>query len=200
MRRLFIVGAKLLGLFGIWSAIFVILQIISFGQMLQFGSMHYGENWIFVVSIILYVLGSIGCFILSIWFSTILLLRTEWLADKVGLDKDNELSGWLEEKKLLNLGILLLGFYVLISAVPGFVKSSLTLLGTFLLTNPPGLRDVPTRLIHYAIPVFINFLELAIGVLLILMPVRIIGWVEKLQKKLESKLVKTEELNEKGDD
>ena len=190
MRRLFIVGAKLLGLLCLWWAIFTTIQIISFGGMFFLGEKH-DTNWVLAVSATLYGVGLLAYFVLAIWFAMILLLRTEWLAEKVGLEKDSELTGWPEEKKLLNLGVVLLGFYVLVYAIPDFVKSSLTLFSEFLLRWPPEYRDVGSFLMHYGIPVFKDVIGVAIGFLLILMPNRIIGWAEKLQKKLECKLTKS---------
>lgn len=147
MRQLFIVGAKLLGLLCLWWAISAATQIISYGGVIFSPS----SNW---ASAVLFGLGLIAYFILAIWFAAILLIRTEWLADKVGVDKDSELGVWPGEKKLLNLGVMLLGFYVLVYAVPSFVQSSLTLFGMFLLTRPPGYRDATSFLVHYVIPVF----------------------------------------------
>ena len=43
------------------------------------------------------------------WVGQVLLLRREWLADKVGVDKDDEMPEWPEGKKLLNLGVMLFG-------------------------------------------------------------------------------------------
>jgi hypothetical protein len=189
MRRLFIVGAKLLGLICIWWAIVISTQIMSVGGLLSFTHMRqltYSD----VISVILFLVGLLAFIALTIWFLTILLLRTEWLADKVGLDKDDELAGWPEEKKLLRLGLLLLGFYVLAYAIPDTVKSSLTLLGEYFIMRPSRFRGASSFLLHYVIPILVNLVGVSIGFLLVLMPTRIIGWVENKQKKYEYKLSK----------
>ncbi len=198
MRRLFIVGTKLLGLLCLWWAIFLTLQIISFSSVMFLGgqtSDSYG-----VIGVLLHVIGLLAYFVLAIWFANVLLFRTCWIAEKVGLDKDSELPGWPEEHKLLSLGIVLLGFYVLAHAIPEFVKSSLTLLGDFWLKQSPGYRGTATFFLHYVIPVLRDVLELAVGFFLILMPSRIIQWVEKAQKTLERKLTRTEGCVEEDED
>ncbi len=182
MRRLFIVGAKILGLQYLWWAIFTTLQAVSYGGMFSFRDV-YGTGRI--LPMIFYGLALLGYFILAVWFASVLLLRTEWLADKVGLKKDSELAGWPEEKKLLNLGIMLLGFYVLAYAIPEFVKSSLTLFGRLAYMEQLGNGSGSNLLVYHVIPFISDILAVAIGVLMVLISARIIVWLEKLQKKLD---------------
>jgi hypothetical protein len=187
MRRLFIVGAKILGLLCLWWAIFITLQTISFGSTF-FGGWNRDSYW--AIAALLYGGGLLAYFVLAVCFALVLLFRTEWIADKVRLDKDTELPGWPDERKLLSLGIVLLGFYVLAHAIPGVAKSSLSLLGVFWRMWTPGYRDIPTFFLQYVIPVFRDVLEVAVGLLLILMPSRIIHWLEKAQNALQRKLTK----------
>ncbi len=196
MRRLFIVGAKLLGLLCLWWAIFMILQTISFSSMF-FGGWPRDSYW--VIGALLYGAGLLAYFVLAVCFAFILLFRTEWIADKVGLDRHTELPGWPHERKLLSLGIVLLGFYVLAHAIPGVAKSSLSLLAEFLRVWAPGYRDIATFFLHYVIPVLRDVLEVAVGLLLILMPARIIRWLEKAQNALQRKLIKPQPSVEKAE-
>ena len=74
------------------------------------------------------------------WVGQVLLLRREWLADKVGVDKDDEMPEWPEGKKLRIWELCFWGIYVLAHGIPGFGKSLLSLLGRFLWKGPPGYR------------------------------------------------------------
>lgn len=198
MKRLFIVGVKLLGLLCLWWAIFTTLQIISYGGMIL-GLDRPGTRW--VLAAILYGTGLLAYVVFSIWFAVVLLFRTEWVAEKVGLGEDTQLPGWPEEKKLLILGVVLLGLYVLADAIPGFAKSLLSLFGTFFLGQPPGYRNETTLLLmRYVIPLLKDILQVAVGGLLILMPVRIIGWLERWQEALDRKLTASKETAENGTD
>jgi hypothetical protein len=62
--------------------------------------------------------------------------------------------------------------------------------------HPPGYRDAAGFFIRYVIPVLGDLIEVGVGVLLILMPTRTMGWVERLQESLERKLSEAE----RGDD
>lgn len=197
MRRLFIVGAKLLGLQCLWWAIFTTLQIMSYSNTLFVFERPYDSYR--VIRVLLYGVGLLAYFVLAIYFASILLLRTYWLAEKVGFDKDSELPGWPEEHKLLSLGIVLLGFYVLVTAIPGFAKSSLTLLGNFLDNKSPGYKTTATFFLLWVIPVLRDVLSVTVGFFLILMPSRIIQWLQKAQKSLDHKLTRPEENVEKDE-
>ncbi len=187
MRRLFIVGAKLLGLLCLWWAIYITLQIISYQMIFLPG--HLRDSF-WLIGVLLNVAGLLVYFVLAVLFALVLLFRTEWIADKVRLVKDTELPGSSDGHNLLRLGIVLLGFYVLTHAIPGVAKSSLTLLGEFWLKRQPGYRDIASFFLQYVIPVLSRVLEVAVGLLLILMPARIIHWLEKAQNALQRKLTK----------
>jgi hypothetical protein len=171
MRRLFIVGAKLLGLVCLWWGIFATLQILSYSAMF-FGNQAYQSP---LIATLLNILGLIIYFVLAVCFAWILLFRTNWVADKVGLDKDDVLPSWPQEHKLLYLGIVLLGLYVLTHAIPGFAKSLFTLAGNFRNQRNSAF---------FIVPLFTNIIETILGVLLIIMPGRIIELIDKVQKKL----------------
>ena len=198
MRRLFIVGAKLLGLLCLWWAISTTIQLISFGSVVVM--VKRADVLDRVAIVLVYGVGLLAYFVLAVWFALVLLFRTEWIADKVRLEKDSDLPGWPEQNKLLSLGVVLLGFYVLAHAIPEAVKSSLTLLGDLWLKTQPEYRDWTTIFLQYVIPVLRDVLGVAVGCLLILMPTRIIQWAKKAQKTLDHKLTKQEGHLEKGED
>lgn len=187
MRRLFIVGAKIIGLICLFWAITTTLQIISYIGM-SFGGTP--DNSLWYISILFYAMGATAYVILSLWFSIVLLFRTEWLATKIKLEKDSDLPHRPELNTLLNLGIILVGLYILASAIPGLGKSASTFIG--MLFRISGVNvSLPYIIFLYLIPFLMDVFKVAIGLIFVLMPARLISFTEKWQNKINHKLKQT---------
>lgn len=167
MRQLFIVGAKLLGLICFLWALMMIVQMLAYSSMSR-------ENNL--ISTLLYGLGSLIYFVIIAWFGFILMKRTNWVADKAGLDKDDAFPSWPQERKLLYVGIVILGLYVLTQGIPGLAKGLIT---NIYYTDFYGQRNN-----FYFVSISTDVVRIAVGVILVIMADKIIELIDKVQKKL----------------
>ncbi len=147
MRRLFLVLAKLMGLFQLYQTIYSGYILISFLAE------HLKEN-LDLASTLCMV-----CYIvLLLPITWILLFRTEWLADRLGIQDDGEIGG-PEKFPVLLVGVKLIGVYITAYAIPSLVTELPSTLAV--LKNP----NEGTLLWHAIIPAV---LQVVIGLFLAL--------------------------------
>lgn len=117
MRKLFIALAKLIGLLQLYWASITFLQLASaFTTMLGYSGHSYPGSYLGVYAgMILYPAVSLG----MVW---LLLMRTEWLADRLNLKADDD-SGGIREGDLFRAGVKLIGVYVMVHALPLLVRN-----------------------------------------------------------------------------
>jgi hypothetical protein len=111
MRRLFLVLAKLLGLLLLYSGLMMVIQISGYfatsgasGPVQRFGNIYF-------------LVESFFFFVVSLGIAWLLLARTDWLANKLGIGNGPEIIG-LEPKPLLLVGVTLIGVYATAHAIP----------------------------------------------------------------------------------
>ncbi len=115
MRNLFIACAKLLGLLSLFWAILVIPQIsIYIGILATKEQAKYATSWLF--------LGLLMYFLLSMLFGLALLFKTEKIADMLKISKSIE-EPRLNTDDLLRIGLVLVGAFLLVSAIPKAVQT-----------------------------------------------------------------------------
>ena len=118
MRRIFIVLAKLIGLLQIyWGLTYVATITLLFGQISRMDASEAGQFFIQLVGILVYGFLAFG-------MAWLLLARTEWLADRLGIQAD-EHPIVLSEDIALQAGMKLVGVYFFVRAVPAVVRSIL---------------------------------------------------------------------------
>lgn len=188
MRRLFIVGAKIVGLVCLFWAITTALQFISY---IVFSIRGLLDDSFFYVSTLIFIISVTAYLILSIWFSIVLLFRTEWLANKLKLEKDSDLPNWPELNTLLNLGIILAGLFILATAIPSLVRSTLTMLN--MLFRIREVDNIFRNIVFpYLVMVIADIFKILIGLIFVLMPGRLVSFTERCQKKFDYKPAQAE--------
>ncbi|MDO9513270.1 MAG: hypothetical protein Q7J59_01495 [Elusimicrobiota bacterium] len=115
MRKLFIVVAKFMGFWMFYSAFWGFTHVGLYLDMLV--SLSDNTNSI-LWSLAGMVLSMASSFILG-W---LLLIKTEWLADKLKISEGNDLPV-LNADSVLKTGIKLIGIHVAVFAIPKFVSS-----------------------------------------------------------------------------
>jgi hypothetical protein len=152
MRNLFIVLAKVVGL----------LQIATVINYLQFqiGYINYivgSEDWLYSLrSQLVNMVGYSMCMGLVLGFAWVLLFRTNWIANRLGIPEGEELSG-PKQDSFLPIGIKLLGVYILVDAVPGFV---------WVMIEPRAFNPDESAA-HFWIRIVPSVLKLAFGLILV---------------------------------
>ncbi|MEJ2183661.1 MAG: hypothetical protein P8Y66_09065 [Nitrospirota bacterium] len=139
MRDTFIVGAKLLGVYLVYWLLFNLLSLLAVVVMAIW------ESRLAVLTIfsILAYLFSIAVLII---FSYILLFKTEWLSNIVGLRDDRSHALEFSMDAVLRAGIILIGVYIFSTRIGGLVKVLYNLLavenvgGDIAASQPAGLR------------------------------------------------------------
>ena len=115
MRNLFLVGAKLLGMLGLYWTILIIPQIgFLLGANAQMNEDNFSGAWMFS-GLLLY-------FLLSLAFGLILIFRTEKVADLLRIKKAEVQEIKPKTDDMLRIGIILVGIFLLASAIPEFAK------------------------------------------------------------------------------
>ena len=115
MRNIFLAGAKLLGILGLYWAILIIPQIGFFlGIQTPMSEDNYSGAWIFS-AILLY-------FLLAFSFGLILIFRTEKIADLLKINEPEEQEFKPKADDMFRIGIILVGIFLLASAIPEFAK------------------------------------------------------------------------------
>lgn len=167
MRNLFLVLAKLTGILQAYWALTSVVQIgVLVGTLLSWNQAIGGTGRV------LLALANAGVYLaLALGGAWLLLMRTEWLADKLGIPAQDEPLG-LQEKALLRAGVKLIGIYVLIHAIPAFVR---TMFGYDTLTHgAPG--------VHFWRNVLPVALEVVLGALLVLRSVWVLYLIERTER------------------
>jgi len=115
MRNLFLVGGKLVGILGLYWAILIIPQIGFFlGTQSQMSETSYSTERIFS-AILLY-------FLLAFVFGLTLIFRTEKIADLLKIKESEVQEIMPKTDDMLRIGIILVGIFLLASAIPEFAK------------------------------------------------------------------------------
>jgi hypothetical protein len=117
MRRIFIVVAKLFGLFQVFWAITYLCSMLPFiGHVEALGTSRTGQIIIQLLSLAVFL-------VLTLIMVRILLLRTEWLADKLRIPPDDSPIN-LSNDKFFRTGIQLIGIYILVTSIPNLVQKT----------------------------------------------------------------------------
>lgn len=114
MRGLFIVGAKLLGIYLLYWAIMSILVSISFLLHASSGGTPFSSE-LFEKTIVLMN------FSIVLIFVFVLLFKTEWLADKIKLPGDSLGHTAVVTSANLRLGIVFIGIYIFVTHIGGLI-------------------------------------------------------------------------------
>jgi hypothetical protein len=117
VRRLFIVLAKLLGLMQIFWSIAYVCSLIFFLQQVATLHLQGADDGSELLQSAVVALGAA----LSFGIAWLLLSRTDWLADRLGIEPETGPTE-IKEEVLLSTGVRLIGIYVAIQAIPGLVR------------------------------------------------------------------------------
>ncbi len=111
MRRVFVVVAKVVGVVQLyhWVSYFASIWLIF-----SFASDSYGAGR---VNRFLQVAGVLGYVLLTLGVIWLLLLKTEWLADKLGIKEDDSLPE-ISTDVILRVGFQLVGLYMFLVSLP----------------------------------------------------------------------------------
>lgn len=117
MRRLFVVLAKVIGLLQIYWGLTYLSSVGFFvGQMARLES---SEFWSLLIQA-----GSLAGFaLLTFGVAWLLLVRTEWVADWVRIERDEALPA-VTADVVLRAGTKLAGIYILANSVPGLLRAA----------------------------------------------------------------------------
>ena len=172
MRNLFIVGAKLLGIY--WF-IMALLSLISMIQFIQH------SLWLVMIA---FILSAIVQFI----FSYLLLFKTHNIACLLKLEEKEIALRNLSSKSFLQIGITLIGLYIFTTNISNFLKSFFFYTHPDYLTktfniNIPGVMNQYIRLLY----LIINFMPIVISLILIFKSQAIAKLISKYEDtKIES--------------
>ena len=120
MKPLFLVLAKLTGLLHLYWTVALGLQMaMMFSAIGGLGSPGTGAIAIAGLAVALYS-------ILAIWIAWILLVRTDWLAGKLGIQDSADMA-FPAPAALLLVGVQLIGIYAAVQAVPALVRALLAI-------------------------------------------------------------------------
>ncbi|PIV17840.1 MAG: hypothetical protein COZ15_05775 [Elusimicrobia bacterium CG_4_10_14_3_um_filter_49_12_50_7] len=111
MRKLFIVIARLIGLQQLCAVI--LLVPLTFSQVLIAG--HFSDAMKDSLHLVVVLLGSP---VLSLVMCWLLIIKTEWLADKFNINENDNLP-FFDNDGVLKIGSKLMGIYIAILAIPG---------------------------------------------------------------------------------
>jgi len=166
MRNIFLAGAKLLGILGLYWAILIIPQIGFFlGIQNPINEEYYSISWIFS-GIFLY-------FLLSLVFGLILIFRTEKIANMLKIKEGEEQEFKPNADNMLRIGIILVGIFLLASAIPKLAK---TIFG--MARSLSGLTSI------YSSELISSILQICLGVWLSLSSSKVIHFITKRESKL----------------
>ena len=116
MKPLFLVLAKLTGLLHLYWTVALLLQMaMMFSTIGAMGSMETGAKVVALFAALLYS-------VLAGWIAWILLVRTDWLAGKLGIH-DAVAIEFPAPATLLLVGVQLIGIYVAVDAIPDLVRA-----------------------------------------------------------------------------
>jgi hypothetical protein len=128
MRPLFLVLAKLTGLLHLyWTLGGIVQMFVLFGTM---GSIGPGKS----ASALIPSLGFAAYVALALGLTWILLAKTDWLADKLGIPADAPMER-PTHAVLLRVGIQLIGAFAIVQALPALARALVSLQQTGGLTS-----------------------------------------------------------------
>jgi len=111
MRRVFIVLAKLVGIILLYRwLIYFSSGLMYFSNISNFGSNQQSN-------IFLQIIGIVGSVLIGLGVGWVLVIKTCWLADKLGV-KDDDLLPDLSMDVFLRAGFKLIGMYIFLVAMP----------------------------------------------------------------------------------
>lgn len=169
MRRLFLVSAKLLGVWQAYNLLFNIVQACNMMlQMLTGGTIEpftAGQ-----------VVGFYIFFLLSAAFAWLLLFRTDQLADLLRFYPDEPIPP-LTQDLLLSTGAKLMGLYLAVYAIPSLITAFVDLLA-----QQAKQGAAPLAPISFLIGVLQPIVELGIGVALIAKTRQILSLITRYDK------------------
>jgi hypothetical protein len=163
MRKLFLALAKLVGLLQLYSGVVTLVQV---GGYIVTSGASVSVNAAFLVEMVAF-------FAVAMAVAWVLLARTDWLADKLGIPDEPEITG-LEREPLLFVGVTLIGLYVVIHAIPA-------LAGEVVELGPKGVYQIEGRLWS---KIASSLVQLGLGLLLMLRPTKVIEMIT--QRKAET--------------
>jgi hypothetical protein len=120
MKRLFLIFAKLLGLFQLYTALMSATQLVVMLTLMT------RSEPAPLVGLLLGAVGLLLFLAVSLAIARILIVQTEWLAEKVGIRDDAPVAG-LEHGQILAVGICLIGIFVTVESLPDVVRLVLSL-------------------------------------------------------------------------
>ena len=152
MRNLFLVGAKLLGILGLYWAILIIPQIGFFlGANAQMNEGNFSGAWMFS-GILLY-------FLLAFAFGLILIFRTEKIADLLKIKESEVQEIMPKTDDMLRIGIILVGIFLLASAIPEFAKIIFRLTQTSMILRSYNSSELISSILQICLRVAFVFIE-----------------------------------------
>ncbi len=161
MKKLFFIFAKLLGLFQLYTALMGAMQIIIMIALSRSDSTSHADLALGAAGLLLF-LG------VSIAIARILIVKTEWLAGKVGIRDEAPVEG-LAHIPALQVGICLIGVLVTVQSLPQVARMALTYRNIW--------ANISLDLLWpQLLP---SVLQLALGLLLALKPRAIANWVDR---------------------
>jgi hypothetical protein len=161
MKKLFLVFAKLLGLYQLYTAVMGAMQLTAMVSMSRIDGTPLTHLALGVAGLLLFVAVSLA-------IARILIVKTDWLAEKVGIRDDAPVEG-LEHVPALAVGICLIGIFVTVQAVPHVARLLLTYRNIWANAS----RDI---LWPQMVP---SVLQLTLGLFLALQPGRVAGLVAR---------------------
>jgi len=111
------VGLKLLGILGVYLAIVDIGQVVTSWALLVHGSPQ-------TLSVYLWLELSI----ITLAFTLMLLTRTAWIIDRLGIPSEPAPLSTMDPSQLLRVGLVILGAFSLIEAIPDMGRSVYTVI------------------------------------------------------------------------
>lgn len=158
MRGWFTVGAKLLGIYFLYwalTAISYLLPLLSAGSWTSTEPLRRSA-----------ALDSVLTPCVRIAFALLLLLKTDWVADRVGLEEDVSRTTGSSPRYSLQTGLVLVGTYIFVSHIGQLIKVLLLLrrenavYGPIAASQPQGLswsKDMIVPCITIVLSLFLIF-------------------------------------------
>ncbi len=167
MRKMFLVAAKLLGLMQFYWALGNFLQL---GWCL-FGYFSAGTSAQVQAELLLSLTSVVVYFITELCMAWLLIARTAWLADRLGILDADGVAG-IERQSVLAVGVKLIGVYVTVHAFPILIR---TIWGTYAVWAdhmPPGKWE----------GLIVSGIQLALGLLLTFGTERVVSIITRRER------------------
>jgi hypothetical protein len=165
MRKLFIVLAKIVGLYQMYIGLAYFSSTLMLFKVA--GTCSPGEG----MSLIFAGVALFGFALLYFWFVRVLLIRTEWLADKIGIKSDDALPT-LDKDTALTIGFKLIGIYIFIAALSTLARLVVDS------TSYPSSMNINGYIWKYSIPTVMK------SIVALILLIRT-DWVLRMVKKGE---------------